>query len=92
LRDAFRKELPETLLHRPKKGFEVPLLRWFRNELHNEISDKLLNQDFIQHQGIFEYHSIKQIFNEMNSKNPGDAPARIWGLLVFQHWWKKYMA
>lgn len=92
LRDAFRKELPEALLHRPKKGFEVPLLRWFRNELQSEISEKLMNRDFIQHQGIFEYDSIKQIFNELHSTNPGDAPARIWGLLVFQHWWKKYMA
>ncbi|HSV88476.1 MAG TPA: asparagine synthase (glutamine-hydrolyzing) [Bacteroidales bacterium] len=92
LRDTFRKDLPKALLQRPKKGFEVPLIKWFRNELNDHITEMLLNRDFINHQGIFEYESIKKLFNTMHSNNPGDSPSRIWGLLVLQQWWKKYFS
>jgi asparagine synthase (glutamine-hydrolysing) len=33
LRDAFAAELPPAVLHLPKRGFSLPLDRWFRGEL-----------------------------------------------------------
>ena len=33
LKDTFRGMLPEELYNRPKHGFEVPLLKWFRGDL-----------------------------------------------------------
>jgi len=26
------------------------------------------------------------------SNNPGDSPSTIWAIVVFQHWWKKYLS
>src|SRR5690606_35057758 len=43
LQDAFRDMLPPQLYNRPKKGFEVPLLQWFRREMKSVIQDDLLN-------------------------------------------------
>jgi asparagine synthase (glutamine-hydrolysing) len=91
LRDAFRQDLPPVLYQRNKQGFEVPLLRWFRNELKSLIEDDLLQQDFINHQGIFNFKEIEKLLKQLNSGSPGEAPARIWGLIVFQYWWKKNM-
>lgn len=91
LREAFREELPPSLYKRNKQGFEVPLLRWFRNELKSLIEDDLLGEQLIIEQGIFNLQEVKRLIQQLNSKNPGDAPARIWGLLVFQNWWKKNM-
>lgn len=91
LRDAFRNELPEALYHRPKKGFEVPLLKWFRHELKSLIQQDLLNDAFIEEQGVFDRQAIKALIKQLYSSNPGDVHARIWALLVFQSWWKKYM-
>lgn len=91
LRDAFRDELPEALYHRPKKGFEVPLLKWFRHELKGLIQGDLLNDTFIEEQGIFDRQAIKALIQQLYSSNPGDVHAKIWALLVFQSWWKKYM-
>jgi asparagine synthase (glutamine-hydrolysing) len=34
---------------------------------------------------------VQQLKKQLFSNNPGDAHARIWALLVFQYWWKKYM-
>lgn len=91
LRDAFRHDLPPELYTRNKQGFEVPLLRWFRRDLQGLIENEWLSESFITHQNLFNYKTIKILKNRLHSKNPGDSPARIWGLIVFQHWWKRYM-
>jgi asparagine synthase (glutamine-hydrolysing) len=90
LQDAFRDILPNRLYKRPKKGFEVPMLKWLRNELKPMINDDLLLQKNIEEQGIFYYPEIDRLKKQLYSSNPGDVHARIWGLVVFQHWYKKY--
>lgn len=92
LRDAFRADLPEELFNRPKHGFEVPLLKWFRGDLKNLIENDLLSPHFVKQQGIFNSDVIQALIKQLNSNDPGEAPARIWGLIVFQYWWKKYLA
>ena len=92
LQDSFRDILPRQLYNRPKKGFEVPLLKWFRNEMKSIITDDLLSEKFIVNQGVFDYTEIDKLKRQLFSSNPGDIHARIWGLIVFQWWWRKYMS
>jgi asparagine synthase (glutamine-hydrolysing) len=91
LQDAFRDVLPEQLYNRPKKGFEVPLLKWFRKEMKSLITDDLLSKTTIEAQGIFNYAEIEKLKKQLFSSSPGDVHARIWGLIVFQWWHKKYI-
>lgn len=91
VKDAFRDMLPKPLYNRPKKGFEVPLLKWFRKEMKSLITDDLLSEKFIVDQGVFDYREIDKLKRQLFSSNPQDIHARIWGLIVFQWWWKKYM-
>jgi len=88
--DAFRDFLPPALYNRPKKGFEVPLLKWLRKEMKSLIEEDLLSEKFIREQNIFDYHTIEQLKKQLFSSSPGDVHARIWGLIVFQWWWRKY--
>lgn len=90
LQDAFRSYLPEKLYNRHKHGFEVPLRKWFRSELKSLITDDLLNDNFIQEQNIFSISTIRQLKSKLFSKYPEDVETQIWGLIVFQYWWKKY--
>nr|HPH47626.1 asparagine synthase C-terminal domain-containing protein [Chryseolinea sp.] len=90
LQDAFKDILPIQLYNRPKKGFEVPLLKWFRKEMKSLIINDLLSEKFIEEQEIFSYSEIKKLKSQLFSSNPGDIHARIWALIVFQWWWKKY--
>lgn len=92
LQDTFKDVLPSQLYNRPKKGFEVPLLKWFRNEMKSLIVDDLLSRKFIEEQGIFNYTEIEKLKRQLFSSNPGDIHARIWGLIVFQNWWKKFIS
>lgn len=91
LQDAYRQTLPYELYKRPKHGFEVPLLNWFRGEFKSTIENEYLNDDFIREQNVFNPELVKKMLLQLNSKSPGDVQAHIWALIVFQHWWKKYM-
>ncbi len=90
LQDSFRDLLPAELYNRPKKGFEVPLLKWFRTSLSSLIKDDLLKDSFIEEQNIFDPAEIKRLKRKLFSINPGDTHATVWALIVFQWWWKKY--
>ena len=90
VQDAFRKYLPEELYNRPKKGFEIPLLDWFQQQLRSRITDEWLNNDFIKDQGLFDLKAVKDLKSKLFSTNPGDSHATVWALIVFQHWWKKF--
>jgi asparagine synthase (glutamine-hydrolysing) len=91
VQDAFRDMLPTELYNRPKHGFEVPLLSWFRNDLNAWIFDDLLSSKHLKEQGLFEIKAINQLKMQLHSSSPGDATARIWALIVFQSWWRKWM-
>jgi len=89
VQEAFRSWMPKEIYNRSKKGFEVPLLKWFRTEMRPLINDDLLNDDYIISQGIFSVEAVKKLKSQLFSSNPGDSHARIWALIVFQWWWKK---
>ena len=91
LRELLRELLPGTLHQRPKHGFEVPLLNWFRKDLKTLIKKDLIADHFIEEQGIFNNLKIRKLKKRLYSANPGDAHAQIWALIVFQSWWKKYL-
>lgn len=52
------------------------------------ITDDLLNDEFIDRQGLFNTEEIRNLKSRLFSANPGEIEARIWGLIVFQYWWK----
>ena len=90
LKDTFKKDLPNDLYHRPKQGFEVPLLSWFRKELKDPILNKWLEDGFIAEQKIFNPLVITKLKQKLFSSNPGEIHAKIWSIIVFQHWYKKF--
>lgn len=91
LKDAFRKDLPVELFNRPKRGFEVPLLKWLKNDLWGLIDEDLLESSFVAQQEIFNPLAVEQLKQKLKSTNPEDSHATMWALVVFQSWYKKYM-
>lgn len=90
LKDAFRHVLPAELYNRPKHGFEVPLLKWFKTDLKSLIEDDLLAEAYIRDQGIFNPAEVKKLLAKLFSNDPGEVHAQIWALIVFQWWWRKH--
>ncbi len=89
LRSAFEDFLPSTILQRSKKGFEVPLRKWFLEDLKDDVENKWLSASFIKDQGIFDHQKVELLFLKLKSKNPEDVANQIWNLVVFNAWWSK---
>lgn len=85
MKDTFADILPENFTKFSKSGFAIPLDYWFRNQL-KDLVEKLLNQEFILKQGIFNYDYIQKILEEHYSGKV-NRKSEIWTLIVFQKWY-----
>jgi asparagine synthase (glutamine-hydrolysing) len=90
VQDAFRSMLPGEIYNRPKQGFDVPLSSWFKNELSSFIFEDLLSEKFVKAQDIFDFEAVKRLKQKLYSVDPGDSVEKVWGLIVFQSWYKRY--
>ena len=63
LKQAFSDLLPAAIKTRPKMGFGVPISRWFRNELKNELKEVLLDPVCLN-RGIFRPAAIERLVAE----------------------------
>ncbi|MEQ9405267.1 MAG: asparagine synthase (glutamine-hydrolyzing) [Cyclobacteriaceae bacterium] len=90
LQDAFREILPQEIYHRPKKGFEVPLLDWMKNELLSDLDQTLFDKDYLEHQGLFNSDEVLRLRSILLSRNPGDVHGIIWALYIFQKWYSNW--
>jgi len=91
LKDAYRDELPEDVIDRPKKGFEIPLQDWLGDQISEILDSEKFSKEFIEEQAIFNYDGIRGLLKKVSNKKFGDRIYLVWSLLIFQHWWKKYM-
>lgn len=90
LKEAFQDELPEQIFNRGKKGFEVPLKQWFRNELKHELDELVFNEELVIGQDVFDWEGLKRIKKRFSSENSGDTIYNIWAMLSFQIWYRNY--
>lgn len=91
LRKAFENDLPSVIFSRTKKGFEIPVERWLKNSLQDELNAHT-NNEFINKQGIFNPIEIDNLKRQLHSKNSAQSATTLWSLLVFQSWWKNYFS
>ncbi len=87
LRKGFRDMLPAYILKRPKKGFGIPVAKWFRKEL-KEYLLSVLSEDQINKAGIFDAKFIRTILDEHFSGKK-DNRKLLWTLLIFQQWYER---
>jgi asparagine synthase (glutamine-hydrolysing) len=89
LLETFKDLLPPLLHYRPKWGFEMPIGAWLRKELSFLIKE-YLHKDRIEKQGIFDPRIISDmVSNHMSGRQ--DTSWQLWNLIVFEHWYEKYM-
>jgi len=83
------KYCPKHLLDRPKKGFSVPIDRWFKKELKTYFLH-YLNEDTLKKQGIFNEKYIISLRNRYLTGYPENV-AKLWQLLMFQMWMERWI-
>ena len=86
LKRAFAGLLPKEILHRNKRGFQIPVAEWLRGRMRPLMED-LLSPDSLKAQGIFNPATVRALMDEHISGR-ADLRKPLWTLLVFQLWWQ----
>ena len=89
LLEAFKDYLPPMIHNRPKWGFEMPIGAWLRKEL-SFLIDEYLDEGHIQKQGLFHSGVIRGLVAD-HMAGRQDTSWQLWNLIVFQHWYGRYM-
>ncbi|HON55678.1 MAG TPA: asparagine synthase (glutamine-hydrolyzing) [bacterium] len=87
LKKLMKRKLPDVILNRQKKGFGVPLAKWFKKELKNILFDFLIYSK-INKIEFFDYNYIKKIVED-HLYQKKDYRKELWTLLVFHFWYEK---
>ncbi len=82
LKKAMEPLLPDAILYRPKKGFAVPLDRWFRGPLKQRVREAVLGPRLAE-TGWFNRAYLEHLVDAHQS-GARDYSAPLWTLLMFE--------
>ena len=88
LKRALSGVLPRAILERRKKGFGVPLARWFRADLAPLLRDACA-PDVVCRAGLFRPEAVERLIGE-HAAGRRDHRKKLYTLLAFQLWASRY--
>ena len=89
LRAAMRGTLPDRILQREKKGFAVPIARWFREDCRELLRENLLSARAMA-RGYFRPERIRRLIEE-HEQMKANHGARLYALLMLELWHREYI-
>ena len=84
LRKLLYRYVPESLVERPKMGFDVPIGAWLRAPLR-EWAEDLLNEARLRREGFLRPEVARRYWKEHLSGR-FDWSNQLWDLLMLQAW------
>ena len=84
LKKAFAGLLPPEILHRNKRGFQIPVAEWLRGKLRPLVED-LLGEQALAAQGIFDPKYVRRMI-DAHCQGKADLRKPLWTLMVLQLW------
>jgi asparagine synthase (glutamine-hydrolysing) len=89
LKRAFADLLPPPIRTRPKMGFGVPIDRWFRGELKDELRSVLLDPVSLG-RGLFRPEAVEAMVAE-HLDGRRDHAYRLWALMMLELWFRHHV-
>ena len=87
--------IPRELLERPKKGFGVPLDKWLRGPLKEQLLC-YIGHDFLKRQNLFDESYVQKMvgsYLETGDRGRGTGEnysGLVWAFFVFQQWYTRF--
>jgi asparagine synthase (glutamine-hydrolysing) len=88
-RDVIRPWVPEEVLSRPKRGFGVPLRRWFHEQMIGWARDILLDPHTAQ-RGWTDTREVRALLQQ-HEDGSRDHAKRIWALVCLELWARQHV-
>ncbi len=95
LKDIAYDYIPKELLDRPKVGFGVPLDKWMRGPLKEQLLE-MSDLSFLKEQNIFDSTYVNQFMTrylEVGDRGPATGEnfsKTAWSFFAFQQWYRAY--
>ena len=86
---AERLGVPKEVVHRPKRGFALPLVHWMRHELKELAVALLLDARTLQ-RGYFSERGVRELLNKFLLGQTDDY-LEIWRLMMFELWHRNFL-
>ena len=80
---------PDDFLNRPKKGFSVPIGKWFRHELREMVRDIAFSSYLVQ-EGVLNGATLRHILQE-HQCGKIDHRQQIWLFLNLELWYRMFI-
>jgi len=88
LRAILHKQLPASILNKPKKGFGPPTSAWLRGPLAPTLR-QAFNPQKVAMQGIFRNDRLSELMNQ-HRDGRADHGRELWALLSLQKWYDRF--
>jgi len=85
---ALRPLLPKGIIERRKKGFGIPIAKWFRGPLRDQLR-QTLSEDRIRREGYFKPSAVQRLVDD-HLAGRRDNRKQLWTLFVFERWLEAY--
>jgi asparagine synthase (glutamine-hydrolysing) len=89
LKKLLEKHLPKDYVYREKKGFGIPIDKWFNGELKPIVNHYLSEVKLKQH-NLFNISYVQFLLKNYYA-NKGVNSHKIWFLLMFQMWFDEWI-
>jgi asparagine synthase (glutamine-hydrolysing) len=88
LKDLTHKHIPKHLLERPKMGFAIPIEKWMRSALKEDVCESLSSQALKRHDFFNETAVAGLLGAFMNGRT--ELGQKVWYLYMFQKWHQQW--
>ncbi|MEW6329959.1 MAG: asparagine synthase (glutamine-hydrolyzing) [Pseudomonadota bacterium] len=89
MKKVMEKYLPHEIIYRKKRGFPVPIARWFRTDLRDKAREILLDPKSVGRH-YFKKSYVENVLDK-HANGREDLSRRIFSLLTLELWHRKYI-
>lgn len=92
LKEILADYIPRSYFERPKRGFSIPIFRWFSTHM-DHLFNEYLSPEKIRETGIFqEKEVLREHKKYLYFKQRGEESniEKMWRMLGFMMWWEKW--
>jgi len=89
LRKVLERYIPKSMIDRPKMGFGIPMFEWFGKDLRELFEQNFIDEELNKH-NLLNNSYIQKEYNKLKENRTLNIN-KLWFILVFQLWYKKYM-
>jgi asparagine synthase (glutamine-hydrolysing) len=85
---GMRDVLPDELVHRPKKGFVVPVYSWLEGPLRGRVDEMLRDESALG--GLIDRRAVCDLLDRW--RTDASLTRRVWSMLTFELWRREVIA